>query len=833
MQTVTPSLSTSNPQTGEKPTGRVKFTAASAASIPPAMREAARWIVWRYETRDGKPTKVPLQAVAHMGGLPNADTTAKSTWSNFEAAVKCFNAAQDHAATTGGEPQANGIGFVLGDGWGGIDFDEATRETGEASEHLEGLVQHLHGVGAYAERSPSGVGVKAVLRVDAEAVAEGLLQITGKANKTGGKFSMKLPGLKEVEAYFTGRYFTITGNPWGGFNGGEFTDGTQAFLAIARAAHGLKFRNKAPAPTRHEAPIRLAVALNDEEVVTLACAAKNGHTFNALYENTDGGNASEGDLGLANLLAFYCGPNGAEQVERIMRASPRNRDKFTDHANYLATTIATAYAGRTEFYDPSRRRTTPGTSTSAKNAPTERSELNEFTLMQAFVAAHMDSIVFTTQGRWYVMDEASGILKHDLGERVVAWATDCLESTLAGCVDCERERARYSKAQVVAAILKLARARPGMNKPHELMDSDPWMIGTPGGVLNLRTREMRKGTMSDLISKSVVATPASVADGSTCPNWLSYLEAATGGDGEKLRFLQRWAGYTLTGDATEHAFVMLHGPGGTGKSTFLEALQFVLHEYAVTMAASVLSDSERSAHPTSVATLHGARLATASEFPEGEYLNEARLKRITGGDRITARHMRQDDFTFEMQAKIVAATNHKPRLKEVSDAMARRLMVVAFDQKPTRVDSNLKEKLRNEAPGILAWMLDGLREYLELKAKHGTGLQPPRCVTEPTAAYLLDEDAMGEWFQERFMFSPEAHKRQQNFMATETLLGEWREWAEANSVTMRVDAKKLAEWLHLKCGVGAPVRGVCNGRRVRGFYGIMLAPRPMVDGCSD
>jgi putative DNA primase/helicase len=829
MQTVTPSLSTSNPQTGEKPTGRVKFTAASAASIPAAMREASRWIVWRYETRDGKPTKVPLQAVAHTGALPNADTTAKSTWSNFEEAVACFNAAQDHAATTGGEPQANGIGFVLGDGWAGIDFDEATRETGEASEVLDDMAQHLRGVGVYAERSPSGVGVKVVLRVNAEAVAEGLLQITGKANKTGGKFLVRLPGLKEVEAYFTGRYFTITGSVWGE-NCNEFNDGTQAFLAIARAAHGLKFRNKAPAPARHEAPIRLAVALNDEEVVTLACAAKNGHTFNALYENTDGGNASEGDLGLANLLAFYCGPNGAEQVERIMRASPRNRDKFTDHANYLATTIATAYAGRTEFYDPSRRRTTPSAGTSAKTAPTERSELNEFSLMQAFVAAHRERIVFTTQGRWYVMDEASGILKHDLGERVVAWATDCLESTLAGCVDCERERARYSKAQVVAAILKLSRARPGMNKPHELMDSDPWTLGTPGGVLNLRTGEMRKGTMQDLVSKSVVATPASVADASTCPNWLSYLESATGGDGEKLRFLQRWAGYTLTGDATEHAFVMLHGPGGTGKSTFLEALQFVLHDYAVTLAASVLSDRDRSAHATSVATLHGARLATASEFPEGEYLNEARLKRLTGGDRIRANFMRQDEFEFEMQAKIVAATNHKPRLRETSDAMARRLMVVAFDQKPTRVDSNLKEKLRTEAPGILAWMLDGLREYLELKAKHGTGLQPPRCVTEPTAAYLLDEDALAEWFQERCHFSITNHKHQQNFMASETLLGEWREWAEANSVAIRVDAKKLAEWLHLKFGVGAPVRGVWNGRRVRGFYGIQTAPPPMVDG---
>lgn len=832
MQTVTPNISTSNPQSGEKPVGRVKFTAASAASIPAAMREAARWIVWRYETRDGKPTKVPLQAVAHTGALPNADTTAKSTWSNFEAAVACFNAAQDHAANTGGEPQAHGIGFVLGDGWAGIDFDEATRENGEASEVLNGLAQHLHGVGTYSERSPSGVGVKVVLRVDAEAVAEGLLQITGKANKTGGKFLVRLPGLKEVEAYFTGRYFTITGSPWGE-NCDEFTDGTQAFLAISRAAHGLKFRSKAPTPARHEAPIRLAVALTDEEVVTAACAAKNGRTFNALYENTDGGNASEGDLGLANLLAFYCGPNGAEQVERIMRASPRNRDKFTDHANYLATTIETAYAGRTDFYDPSRRRTTPSAGTSAKTASTERSELNEFSLMQAFVAAHRERIVFTTQGRWYVMDEASGILKHDLGERVVAWATDCLESTLAGCVDCERERARYSKAQVVAAILKLSRARPGMNKPHELMDSDPWTLGTPGGVLNLRTGEMRKGTMQDLVSKSVVATPASVADASSCPNWLSYLESATGGDGEKLRFLQRWAGYTLTGDATEHAFVMLHGPGGTGKSTFLEALQFVLHDYAVTLAASVLSDRDRSAHATSVATLHGARLATASEFPEGEYLNEARLKRLTGGDRIRANFMRQDEFEFEMQAKIVAATNHKPRLRETSDAMARRLMVVAFDQKPPRVDSNLKEKLRAEAAGILAWMLDGLREYLELKAKHGTGLQPPRCVTEPTAAYLLDEDALAEWFQERFMFMAEKHRREENFMATETLLGEWREWAEANSVAIRVDAKKLAEWLHLKFGVGAPVRGVWTGRRVRGFYGIMLAPRPMVDGCSD
>lgn len=808
----------------EKPVGLVKigWNAHEARKIiPAAMLGAPRWVAWKYEQRDGRPTKVPLNP---QDGRTLADSTDKRTWSDFDSAMS-------HVAKG-----ADGVGFVLGDGWGGIDFDESTDERGQPSETLQRLLGHLRGVGAYTERSPSGVGLKTILRIDEAAAAEGLLKITGKNKATGAKFMVRREGLKEVEVYFTGRYFTITAAAWGNENGNEFTPGTDAFLAIARDAHGLKFRNERTARVRTTTPLRLAVPLTDEEVISIATKAANGDAFRSVYENADGTHPSpsEGDLALANYLAFYCGVNGSSQVERIMLASPRVREKFTAHPTYLATTVEEAFRGRTEFYDPTRNQTSPSTRAKAETEPLDL--LNEFTIMQNFVDDYRSQIIHTTQGRWFVLNPDSGVLQLDTTEKVFGLATDSVDKTLNTCVDCERDRARFSKAQVVGAVLKLARSRPGMTVDHTKLDADNWLVGTPGGVLNLLTGTIKKGTIENLVSKSLVATPAAAANETTCPNWLAFLRFATKGDDEKLGFIQRHAGYCLTGDVTEHAFVMFVGRSGTGKSTYVATLQHVLHNYAITMSASVLADGNHTTHATNIASLIGARLATASEFPEGGYLNESRLKRLTGDERVRANYMRQDEIEFTTQSKIVAHTNHRPRLRDTSDAMGRRLMVVCFEEKPATMDGSLKEKLRAESPGILAWMIDGLREYLALKAKHGLGLQPPRCVSDPTQAYIREEDLIGEWFNEGFLFQQSQYSKSQGFIATETLLASWRTWAAANSSELHVDGKKLAEWLNLNYGVGSPIRLVWNGKRARGFYGITPVPKelePLDDGCSD
>lgn len=802
-------------------------------AVPAAIAHLPRFAVWRYDevqNKDGttKWTKVPYRP----NGVGTASKINAADWGTLEESL----------ATVRRDP-STGLAFCLNStALVGVDFDRVLDANGNPSAEFQGLLKHLHGVGCYAEFSPSGTGVKILLRADAGAVAKAVAALTGKTNKETTKFTAARPGLKEVQVFYGGGYFTLTGVPWGReeWNGQRWDDATQALEALVRAAHALKFREGGKANKTHEAPIRLAVALSDDEVLDKAFAAKNGSQVRAIYDGSDefhGGDASAADCALAGHLAFYCGPNGHDQVARIMRASPRTRDKF-DRDDYMAATMVKAYEGRTEFYDPARKRTEPRSTTATKGTAKADALVDEFALGAAFQQRFHGTALWTTADRWYRMDEVSGIFQHDKCETMFGEAMRLVQDVLDGPLVDARESRRMRRVAVAHATIRAGRAfgvkDGGLAIYHGDLDTDPWLLGTPAGVIDLKTGKLRKGTVADLVTKSTRVAPADKADESTCPHWLAFLHSATERDEETMQFLQRHAGYLLTGDASEHCFLMATGPGGTGKSTYLETLAYVLGDYATTMSAEVLMD-EGNSHPTHVASLAGARLATASEFPEGKPLNEARLKRLTGNDSIRARFVNQDEFEFPMQAKIVAATNHRPRLRETGSAMARRLCVVEFTHKPAVPDHTLRQKLEGEAAGILRWMLEGLQALLNNREKHnGHGLLAPDKVVGATAAYLADEDSMSEWWDECFMFMPEAHKREQGFVATVDLLASWNDWADKNGVTMRVDTKKLAEFMHLKLGIGNPKKETGGQHRRRGFYGIQRAPRGMdADGCSD
>ena len=840
MSTLLPQPSDGKNDSRENHQGVLKFDAERPELIPADLRSLSQFCTWRYEDKGvkageaSKATKVPHRPT----GVGLCDKTNPAHLGTLQECVEGLRASRATKAPLDGV----GFSFLTGNGWAGLDFDKATSVEGVASAELRDLLAHLKGVACYVERSPSGTGVKAILQVDTEAVRRGLEVIRPSSPRESMKMACARPGLKEVQAFYGGGYFTLTGVHWEpeanpSWTGVAFEDATEAFLAVVRAAHALKFRNAKPkASKNHEPPLRLAVPLTDDEVLALAFKASNGATVRSVYEGSDashGGDASAADLALANHLAFYCGPNGHAQVERIMRASPRNRDKF-EREDYMASTLAKAYDGRTDYYDPSRNRTEPR----PKGQAQADVFVDEFGLVDAFLKRHHGALVWSDTGRWYWMDDASGTFTHDKRETVMGEAIQVVRDALDSPLTDARTRGRLSKVAIASAVLRGARGvgveRGGLSVRHEELDADGWNMGTPAGVLDLKTGELRKGTMADLVTKRTRVAPADRADESTCPNWLAFLRSVLSDDHAMLTYLQRHAGYCLTGDLSEHAFLMVTGPGGTGKSTYLEVLSHVLGDYAVTMSAEVLMDEE-GGHPTHVASLAGARMATASEFPEGKYLNEARLKRLTGNDLIRARFMRQDEFSFPMQAKIVAVTNHRPRLKETSDAIARRLQVVEFKNKPAVPDLGLRAKLEREAPGILRWALDGLADLLKNRAQ-GQGLNPPDAVTKATKAYIADEDSLSEWWDERYMFLKHAHERGENFVPSSTLLASWKEWAEANGVHLRVDTKKMAEFMHLKFGVGEPVRDKDpqTGQRVRGFYGVVPAPRMAdADGCSD
>jgi hypothetical protein len=175
-----------------------------------------------------------------------------------------------------------------------------------------------------------------------------------------------------------------------------------------------------------------------------------------------------------------------------------------------------------------------------------------------------------------------------------------------------------------------ARADPQLAVTAEIWDRDPWLLGTPGGTVDLRTGELRTARREDFITKQTGAAP----EPGEPRRWLQFLREATAGDSELVRFLQQVAGYCLTGSTREHSLFFIYGPGGNGKSVFLNLLNYVLGDYATTAAMETFTASKHDRHPTDLAMLNGARLVSASETEEGRAWAESRIKQLTGGDKI-------------------------------------------------------------------------------------------------------------------------------------------------------------------------------------------------------
>ncbi|GEO13800.1 phage/plasmid primase, P4 family [Microvirga aerophila] len=309
----------------------------------------------------------------------------------------------------------------------------------------------------------------------------------------------------------------------------------------------------------------------------------------------------------------------------------------------------------------------------------------------------------------------------------------------------DKVRQAGMKTTFASGVERFARVDPVFAVTMEAWDPDPLLLGTPAGTVDLRTGSLREGDQAEGITKLTAVAPYETAD---CPLWLKFLADATGRDSDLIRFLQQWAGYSLTGVTREHALVFIYGPGGNGKSVFLNVLTGILKDYATTAAMDTFTASKGDKHPTDLAMLRGARLVTASETEEGRAWAESRIKQLTGGDPVTARFMRRDFFTFPTTFKLTIVGNHQPVLRNVDEAARRRFNIVPFTRKPDQPDRHLEQKLKAEWPGILRWMIEGCLDW------ERNGLMRPASVTAATQSYFEDQDLFRQWLDDECDVDP-------------------------------------------------------------------------------
>jgi len=297
--------------------------------------------------------------------------------------------------------------------------------------------------------------------------------------------------------------------------------------------------------------------------------------------------------------------------------------------------------------------------------------------------------------------------------------------------------ALQSRQALVKAVPEL-QAHPRLTLTLDQFDADHWLLNTPGGIVDLRTGALSASDPSRLCSKETKVAPQDEEP----VRWFAFLEEVTNGDDELRLFLQKQLGYALTGVTSEQTLSFIHGPPLTGKSVFIDAVGNVFGSYHENAPAETFASSKSDRHPTDLAKLAGARLVTAVETQEGRAWDTQRIKSITGGDTISARFMRQDFFDYVPTFKVIIVGNHEPEISSTDEAMMRRLHVVPFEHSPPTVDRLLSEKLKEEWPQILSWMIKGCTLWL------GEGLSPPSAVLLRTARYRMEEDSVGLFLEE-------------------------------------------------------------------------------------
>lgn len=385
-----------------------------------------------------------------------------------------------------------------------------------------------------------------------------------------------------------------------------------------------------------------------------------------------------------------------------------------------------------------------------------KADLTEDLLALAFTGRYGDKFSFCHDtGAWYCWN----------GQ---CWQKDKTRMPLHAMRELCREmnqqhKAIFGKMVTASGALKFAACDPKMAVTADGWDTDPMLIGTPGGVVDLRTGILAQGDPAQRITKLAGFTPSDKAD---CPMWLQFLEEATDGDKGLQRFMQQMAGYCLTGQTREHALFFIYGPGGNGKSVFLNILTALLAEYATTSAMTTFTASNSDQHPTDLAMLKGARLVSVSETEDGRAWAESRIKQLTGGDKITARFMRQDFFEFTPQFKLVIVGNHQPILRNVDAAARRRFNIIPFVHTPINPDSELESKLKAELPGIMRWAIDGCLDW------QSNGLVRPEVVLAATDEYFESQDLFGRWFEEQCDTSDK-----KAWTATKDLYASWAAYA--------------------------------------------------------
>lgn len=376
--------------------------------------------------------------------------------------------------------------------------------------------------------------------------------------------------------------------------------------------------------------------------------------------------------------------------------------------------------------------------------------------------------------KWLIWDETRWRLDHK--DQVVTLAGRTARSIYAEAkaisdddlkTAFQKHSRKSESAYNLEAITKLARSCPNIPITPDELDADPWLFNCANGTIDLRTGKLRGHSREDLLTK---ISPVDYRPDAECPIWQDFLHRVLGGNTDLIVFIQKAMGYSLTGAVNEKALFFLHGNGDNGKTTLLEAIRPIMGDYAGTVdIEALMKKAQTSEKERAFADLLGKRFVTSSEAAEGEALHEARIKYLTGMGLLSGRRIYGSAFEFYPQFKLFIDANHKPPISGTEEAIWNRFRLIPFTVSIPKAeqDKQLLVKLANEAPGILAWAVQGCLRWQQ------EGLSAPTKVTQATEEYRNQMDPVTDFIEDCCNVNPEA------FTLSADLYGAYGDWCNS------------------------------------------------------
>ncbi|MEV6175412.1 phage/plasmid primase, P4 family [Streptomyces sp. NPDC051954] len=429
---------------------------------------------------------------------------------------------------------------------------------------------------------------------------------------------------------------------------------------------------------------------------------------------------------------------------------------------------------------------------------------------------------------WYSWDQYRW--RRTGGEKAAMWAAGDMAEQMPRTdprgLFSDRElgahRRRTQSTAGMKALLQQAQAAPGLSLDPDVLDGDIYALCTPGGVVDLRTGELRKpDPLSDMHARATTVAPQKMP----IPRWQSFLRDTFGDDDkgrETIRFLHLLLGYSVTGDVGAQVLPFLYGSGANGKSVLLDVMLQILGEYANAAPPGFLMEKGKfTEHSTELTELHGRRIVVCSELKPNDTFNEARVKLLTGGDKITARRMRQDFFSFHPTHKLWLLGNHKPEVGTGGYAFWRRMRLIPFERKvpnERKIDNLAAELVRDEGPGILHWLLEGAQRYLATRDP----LHGPAAVRLATEAYEKTEDHIGRFISERCTRGSDGHPNPDLRVEQKLLYETYGRWCTEEGIRPAT-SRAFASRIRTELGLASPAEMIKNNDR-KLYPGLALLP---------